>query len=231
MLRRVGRGFYVPSTAGPPTVGQRIADVAPIARAGVIAGWAAGYIHRAHWLDGRDRLTFQPLPVDCIGPRRVQQPTVRYRLTRLSDSDICIRREMRVTTPLRTAFDGARWASSLEDAVAFVDAMAKFPLLNVPLFDGEIFLGQPDLFDPDAAFAMEFDGDLHRDREQHRRDNVREEKLESAGVTVARGGSLDLTRHRGDLIRRMQDGHRRGMSRNRARDRWTIVQPAWWRQR
>lgn len=283
--RRTERGFYLPADTMPESPGQRIAEAwAGIASGdGVVGGWAAGYLHRASWLDGRSRDSDDLLPVDGIGPRRLDRPTVRYRATRVSDEDTCLRYGIRVTKPVRTAFDGARWAPTLSEAVVFVDAMltqAKVdprelldycrchprmggvrqareaialgragvrspwesilrvcylreaglpePLLNVPLFDGETFLGQPDLFDPEAAFAAEFDGKQHRDREQHRRDNVREEKLESAGVTVSRCDSLDLTRHRPQFIARLQDGYRRGRTRDRSRDRWTRAQPDWW---
>lgn len=53
------------------------------------------------------------------------------------------------------------------------------PLINVPVFDDKgSFLGIPDLFDPESALAVEFDGEQHREREQHRKDNLREEGLE-----------------------------------------------------
>ncbi|QDP95897.1 hypothetical protein FOE78_08290 [Microlunatus elymi] len=98
------------------------------------------------------------------------------------------------------------------------------PLINVRLFDDDgVFLGNPDLFDPDAALGVEFDGEHHRDRHQHRRDNIREERFESVGVTVVRADSLDLRwRKRPSLIRRMIDGYHRGQRRDRSHDRWMI---------
>lgn len=102
-------------------------------------------------------------------------------------------------------------------------------LLNVRVFDDDgILIGHPDLFDPEAALATEFDGAQHRDREQHRRDNIRDERFESVGVTVVRSDGLDLRpRHRRQLIHRMQDGHRRGLNRNRTHDRWVLDPRVW----
>ena len=61
------------------------------------------------------------------------------------------------------------------------------PEVNLPVFDREgRLLGIPDLLWPDAALVLEYDGSGHRDRRQHRDDNVREELLECAGLTVVR---------------------------------------------
>lgn len=110
-----------------------------------------------------------------------------------------------------------------------IDAGLPRPILNVRVFDDDgVLIGHPDLFDPEAALATEFDGAHHRDREQHRKDNIREEHFESVGVTVVRSDSLDLRpRHRRQLIHRMQDGHRRGLRRNRTNDRWLLDPRAW----
>ncbi|QDP98205.1 hypothetical protein FOE78_21920 [Microlunatus elymi] len=106
------------------------------------------------------------------------------------------------------------------------------PLINQPIFDLEgRFLGEPDLFDPEAAVATEFDGEYHRDRFQHRADNLREEVLEEANVTVQRIDSLDLIRDRMPLIERLQRGHRRGTRRDRRLDSWTLTRPEWWLRR
>lgn len=291
----MSHGLYLPASAAGEEPTQRILDVGQaIAGRGVIGGWAAAYIHGAHWLDGIDAWTFARFPVDCLGLKRRQRPGVCYRGSSVPDEEVVTRPDeevvtrhgLKVTSPLRTAFDGARWSASLEEAVVFVDAMAtqagilvdeliqfaerhprvtgskqaraaavigrpgirspwesrlRFcyqyqaglpsPLLNVPVFWGERLLGIPDLFDPVAALASEFDGTGHRERQQHREDNIREERFEAANVTVTRYDSLDLMRDRPRLVRRLRNAWDRGLGRDHNRDRWTLEQPAWWERR
>jgi hypothetical protein len=103
------------------------------------------------------------------------------------------------------------------------------PLVNVPVFDLDgNFLGAPDLLDVEAGLAIEFDGAGHRERKQHRADNVREEGFERGGLVVARADSLDLTVHRDELGRRLLAAHV-DATRNRRPVRWTLVEPSWWR--
>ena len=103
------------------------------------------------------------------------------------------------------------------------------PLVNVPVFDLDgTFLGAPDLLDVEAGLATEFDGAGHRERKQHRDDNVREEGFERRGLVVARADSLDLTVHRADLGRRLRAAHADAL-RNRRPARWTLAEPSWWR--
>jgi hypothetical protein len=292
--RRVRRGFYVPARAGwlPReqrfSATQRILDITPALTEQMTLGtWAAAYILGVDWLDGRDPHTWEAKPVDIIAGdrRRRQRKELTYRFTPVPDEDALIRNGMRITGPLRTAFDGARWAGSLEDAVVFVDAVAHFlaiepddlksyvsehpqwtgieqataavaltrpevkstwetrlrmcwsndaglppPLINVPIFDGSgHLLGIVDLFDPGSGLVAEFDGDQHRDVEHHRRDNIREEKLESANLVVVRSDKTDIRRARRQLVERLQIGYRRGRARDRSLDDWTLQQPRWWR--
>ena len=103
------------------------------------------------------------------------------------------------------------------------------PLVNVALFDhAGTFLGAPDLLDVEAGLALALDGAGHREREQHRRDNVREEGFERHGLVVVRADTLDLTRHRSELGRRVVAGRRDGLQ-ARAPRRWTTEAPSWWR--
>ncbi|MFP5282823.1 MAG: hypothetical protein ACLGIF_05165 [Actinomycetes bacterium] len=113
-----------------------------------------------------------------------------------------------------------------------VDLGLPRPLVNPPVFglDGS-FLGMVDLLDPEAGLALEFDGQDHRQRGQHRRDNLREEGLEQANLTVARVDSLDLQHHRPELARRLRSRRAQGMRRDRTQDRWTLTEPDWWRLR
>ncbi len=97
-------------------------------------------------------------------------------------------------------------------------------------------LGVPDLLDAEAALAIEYDGATwrsdrahgHRDREQHREDNAREERLERAGLIVVRAEKSDLTRYRKRLAARILAAHTDGLRRDRWRDRWTLDEPPDW---
>jgi hypothetical protein len=81
-----------------------------------------------------------------------------------------------------------------------------------------------------VAVAIEFDGGDHLRRTRHHDDRIREEQFEAAGVIVTRADVLDLRPGgRAALDRRILDAVRRGRSRDRAQDRWTLVPPTWWR--
>jgi hypothetical protein len=123
------------------------------------------------------------------------------------------------------------WESRLR-AFAVVEAGLPRPEVNLPVFDREgRLLGIPDLLWPDAALVLEYDGSGHRDRRQHRDDNVREELLEGAGLTVVRAQNLDLRHHRAQLKGRIGAGYQRGLARDRRCDAWTLVAPRWWSER
>ncbi len=120
------------------------------------------------------------------------------------------------------------WESRLR-LLYVLEAGLPRPLANVAVFtmDGEL-IAIVDLLDPEAGLVVEFDGRDHRERHQHRADNVREEAVESLGLTVVRADSLDLVGHRRQLCQRLRAGHERGMARDRTRDRWTTQEPGWW---
>ena len=101
--------------------------------------------------------------------------------------------------------------------------------MNVPIFDldGRL-LGIADLFDEEAGLVTEFDGQDHRLRQQHRADNIREEELEVVNLTVCRVDSLDLRQPRA-LVERLQARRAQGLRRDRRHDRWSLVEPDWWR--
>lgn len=302
--RRVSRGFYVPASAGQLTIksdrpdrpdsvrlstAQRILDVTPLLAPGTALGtWAAAFVLGVDWLDGLDPHTMSEQKLDLVSPgvRRRSTASITYRWSRLTAGEITVRDGVCVTCGARTAFDGARWAACLEEAVVFVDSMVAFdavalpelqtyasahpawlgveqalraseiarpgvrsgwetrlrmcwrfdaglpdPLVNVPIFDlfGQL-LGIADLFDPDSGLVAEFDGDQHRNTDQHRKDNIREEKFESANLVVVRSDKTDVRRYRRQLVGRLQDGYRRGQLRDRRQDTWTLRQPSWWQR-
>lgn len=112
------------------------------------------------------------------------------------------------------------------------------PLVNRPVFDRyENFLGAPDLLDVEAGLVIEYDGGTwtnsrtpggHRDPDQHREDNVREELFERAGLIVVRADKGDLTRYRARLRDRLRSARADGLRRDRSRDGWTLDQPERW---
>lgn len=142
----------------------------------------------------------------------------------------------------RTAVDLARigvlstWETRLRVFAVLELGLAALHV-NRAVFDrAGTLLGVPDLLDPEAALAMEYDGARwrsdraagHRNREQHREDNAREERLERAGLIVVRVEKSDLTTHRVKLAQRIVGAHQDGMARDRTRDRWTLEEPDDW---
>lgn len=128
------------------------------------------------------------------------------------------------------------WESRLR-MLAFLDLGLVDLEPNRAVFDPDGYLlGVPDLLDADAGLALEYDGATwrserargHRDREQHREDNAREERLERAGLIVVRAEKSDLTKHRRQLVERIAAARADGLRRDRSRDRWTLDEPADW---
>lgn len=288
--RRTSRGYFTPTSAGDPTPTQRILDVTPlIPVTGALTSWAAAYVQGVDQLDGLDPGSMAPLPITINLGRdlgRVSTERITYRRDLLSPEGRRACHGLFVVTPLRTAFDGARYAPDLVEAVAFLDQVthvlpvsmaalrsllrpsgrwtgieqfrravaltdpaaanawesrlrmfamlqAEMPrlLVNQPVFDlDERLLGIPDLLDPEAALALEFDGQDHRKRRQHQSDNLREEGLELTNLTVCRVDSLDL-RQPAALRARLRARRAQALARDRSRDRWTLEQPDWWRRR
>jgi hypothetical protein len=100
------------------------------------------------------------------------------------------------------------------------------PIVNQCLVDERGFvIGSPDLFDREAAVVGEYDGAIHRELEAHTSDNNREENFESHNLVVVRATSIDVWRRRRDLIRRLQNAHARGLTRDRSRDQWGLRIP------
>lgn len=113
-----------------------------------------------------------------------------------------------------------------------VDLITVDPLVNPTLLDldGRV-LAMPDLLDEEAGLVLEYDGASwvgstreagHRDHDQHREDNAREELLERAKLLVVRAGRADLGRHRAQLRHRMRTARADGLARDRRHDRWLV---------
>lgn len=107
-------------------------------------------------------------------------------------------------------------------------AMLPRPLVNPPVFGpaGE-FLGIPDLLDPDAGVAAEFDGRDHQELEARTADDTRHERLQDHGLVVTRATSLHL-RAPHQLATRLRRAWNRGRGRDRTKDTWTLEAPGGW---
>ncbi len=109
-----------------------------------------------------------------------------------------------------------------------LDAGFPRPLCNVPVFDrfGQ-HIGTPDLLDPVAGVVGEYDGALHLESSQRRRDRSREEAFRRVGLeyfTMMRGDSLN----RETMARRMDEARRRALFRPESSRDWTLELPHWW---
>ena len=132
--RATSRGYYVPADVAE-TSAQRILEAVPLIPAtGALAGWAAAYALGVDMLDGLDPFTMAPEALTIsLGSAagRVDQSRVHYVRERLPAADRQLSRGIAVTTPSRTAFDGARWAPDLVEAVVFLDQVGY--ALGLPL--------------------------------------------------------------------------------------------------
>lgn len=284
--QRTSYGLYVPADVDLTGALQRIALAAGrLPAAGAVGGWAAARALGVDLCDGLASDGRTPLDAPlCIGAGDIRSVDgIAIWAVPLPESDVVVVERVRVTSPLRTCFDGMRRAGDLVEAVVFADLMLHSelvdlpqlrayvaahscwrgvgqarqaldltdpmarngwetrlrmiwmldaglprPLCNPPVFDlsGNL-LGFPDLLDPEAGMAGEFDGSGHRELAQHDLDNIREELFEDHGLVVSRATSIDIG-HRLELARRFRRAHARGRVRDRRNDRWTLDAPADW---
>jgi hypothetical protein len=102
-------------------------------------------------------------------------------------------------------------------------------LANVPIFDhaGQHVL-TPDLFDPVAGVCGEYDGKLHLEGGQRRRDRNREERARDFGLEyfTVLAGDLGTSR----CLDRMAAARARARFEPEDRRRWTLESPPWWRE-
>jgi hypothetical protein len=103
------------------------------------------------------------------------------------------------------------------------------PLVNVPIFDhAGNHLVTPDLLDPRAGVAGEYNGAVHDGLDPRRRDLDREELCRDLGLELVTMVSAD-DRDRARFLGRLGAAYRRAAERRGPRlDRWTLAQPAWW---
>lgn len=124
--RRSTHGLYVPSDI-PLDTHQRIVEAAALLPGyGAIGSWASAYWLGVRLLDGlaAGGRTEQPVLL-CLGPdgKIRKRPGIALSRELLPDTDLTHVRGLPCTASLRTAFDGARLAHGLWDAVIFIDMM------------------------------------------------------------------------------------------------------------
>lgn len=99
------------------------------------------------------------------------------------------------------------------------------PLMNQPVFDLDgRHVGTPDLLDPVAGVAGQYDSALHLDRDSRARDARRDDTLRGVGLecfAVVTGESA------GVVAPRMAAARARALDHSRPRS-WTLEPPAWW---
>lgn len=135
------RGVHVWSGTDPADALQRALDASPLVpRDGGLGGWAAARVGGVEELDGQWGGCAEPVPL-CLPPHVVRRrgPTVVPWRSHLLPEDLTVVDGIRVTVPIRTAFDLARRGSLLQ-AVTCLDVLAR---------------GRPDFLDLVAAYIEE----------------------------------------------------------------------------
>jgi hypothetical protein len=112
--------------------------------------------------------------------------------------------------------------------VWLLDACLPPPLCNRPVFDRSgRHVGTPDLLDVEAGLVGEYDGPLHLQGGQRRKDRDREEAFRGVGLeyfTVLTGDLGDRAR----TAERMRRARSRARFEAESRRAWTIEPPHWW---
>lgn len=109
-----------------------------------------------------------------------------------------------------------------------IEAGLPHPLCNRPVFDrGGRLLGTPDIFDPAAGVAGEFEGAGHLAGDQRSGDVEREELFRDHGLEIF---SVRKGMTRASVVRRMHAARARARALWLPPDRraWTLTPPPWW---
>ncbi len=119
----------------PPNASSNALPLVP--DGGLIAGWAAAYVHGVNTLDGLDHHTLAPLPVPIVlppGMRRRDTATVTYRQSsRRARGELV--NDIPVTSVWRTIVDLTSHAPDLTEAVVAVDAFLAARLVTREILD------------------------------------------------------------------------------------------------
>lgn len=102
------------------------------------------------------------------------------------------------------------------------------PLCNVPIFDNDgNHIGTPDLLDPDAGIAGEYDGRHHLELTQRSHDITREAAFRAVGLEYVTMLASDLHDNRPFLLR-LTGAYARARYEPESVRRWVLAQPTWW---
>jgi hypothetical protein len=108
------------------------------------------------------------------------------------------------------------------------DAGLPRPLCNRPVFDRNgRHLGTPDLIDPVAGVAGEYNSSLHLEGAQRSRDVAKEARLRAAGLEFVEMLTGDLA-NPFPFIGRLREAYARAARMPVADRRWTVERPPWW---
>ncbi|MGV0744904.1 hypothetical protein [Mycolicibacterium sp. XJ870] len=107
--------IYLPNNATPTLRDNTVAAWLWTGRRAIIAGRAAAALHGAKWID-------DDTPVELIAKHGRRRPGIVVRDERIRPDEICRIGDLRVTTPLRTALDLARFLPR-DTAVKHLDAL------------------------------------------------------------------------------------------------------------
>jgi hypothetical protein len=110
-----------------------------------------------------------------------------------------------------------------------INAGLDHPLCNRPIFDldGRL-IGTPDIFDPEAGLAGEYDSALHLPGERRAKDVRREAEFRNHGLEFFVVVTDDM-RDQDMVAERMWDARSRAL-RNKLPRRWTLTPPPWWQE-
>jgi hypothetical protein len=126
--RRTSRGFFVPTTDDQQVrvTTQRILDAAPVVgTSAAVTGWAGLFMAGVDVFDGLDPFTGARLPVDAVllkDTGRTSTSQVRFTRARVGVDEVRTYQGVHTVTAARAAFDAARYAADLGEAVAVADS-------------------------------------------------------------------------------------------------------------
>lgn len=122
--RRTSRGLYVPISVTREVVEQRILEESRrLPESGAVSGWAALRLHGVAYSDGLDRRR-RELPVSLVVPPGTpirRHPGILVHRERLDRGEVTVVLGVPCTRPSRAAFDAARRAVDLREAVVVLD--------------------------------------------------------------------------------------------------------------
>lgn len=132
--RPTSRGLYVPASADPDDIEQRIVEAAAVLPSvGGITGWAALRWSGATWFDGLDLGGRAQLPVDlatCYQDIRSQDGFVVHQ-ERLGPGELVVVDRMTCTTAVRSVCFMMRYARDVRDAARAFDLAAFSDLVSI----------------------------------------------------------------------------------------------------